>query len=259
MEYSITDKMAVSFSLPVVATKYTGTRPPPTRCGPAFDVHSHADDGNWHGTVQDFNLGLRYNVVQNPLMVTPFIRAVIPSHDYIADGEAAQGRHLRELQMGTHLGRLLDPFLPDAYVQTTIAYTVVERPLDVPLNRTNVALEFGYFVGSSIAVRSFGTYQRTHGGFARAPCTTELFEIHDGILRDNHWRGGVGVSYLLNQSLGLDASYVRVISGSSSHYGSGVSIGLNWIFGRGVKEIAGIASKGIPFADSQEVVFCGMQ
>lgn len=232
LEYSVTDKAALTVGLPFVSTRYTGTRPPPTRCGPAFDAHSLTDDGKWHSTVQDCGFNFRYNIFQQPFLLTPFIGAVLPTHDYEADGEAALGRHLRELHIGVNLGRQLDPILDNGYAHVRYAYAFVERPLGVPLDRSNLSLEVGYLVLNSLSFRGFASYQRTHGGFLRAECETELFQIHDRALRDNHWRAGGGVSFAFNNSFQIYGDYVTVLSGSSSHYGSGVGIGMGWAFGR---------------------------
>ena len=45
-----------------------------------LDFHiSHLDDGAYPGTIQDFRIGLRFNVTRKALLLTPFLAAVIPA------------------------------------------------------------------------------------------------------------------------------------------------------------------------------------
>jgi hypothetical protein len=70
------------------------------------------DDGTYHSTFQDFTTDVRYNLTQRRVVLTPFFRVVIPSNNYTYFAHSAAGRDLREIHIGTNLGRQLDPFLP---------------------------------------------------------------------------------------------------------------------------------------------------
>ena len=76
--YGLTDKIAVSFGVPLVVTRYVGQLPhflasDPTRSNPI-------DDGTWHATVQDFRFDVRYSVTRNlwntGIVLTPFAGSV---------------------------------------------------------------------------------------------------------------------------------------------------------------------------------------
>src|SRR4029078_4200378 len=65
--YGVTDKLAVSVSLPFVTSKYDGQRP-----------HDETtDNGQFHSTFQDFRFDVRYNVARKGLVLEPFIGTVV--------------------------------------------------------------------------------------------------------------------------------------------------------------------------------------
>jgi len=141
--YGVTDRLALNLTLPHVNNKFTD------KVNKPFNLPINVvDDGSYHGALQDFRFELRYNAIRRPFTATPFFAAIIPSHGYQIIGEAAPGRHLREYIVGGYAGRLLNPVLPRAYVHGLASYAIVEREIDISVNRSNVDLQFGYFVPS---------------------------------------------------------------------------------------------------------------
>src|SRR5262245_62050940 len=129
--YGINDRVAVSASLPYVASKYHGSRP-----------HASAlDDGSYHATFQDFQFDIRYNLTRRRLVVTPFASAIIPSHAYEYFAHSAPGRDLRELQVGTYWAKLLDPVLPGLFLQGRYSYGFTQRILGIFHDRSNLELQ----------------------------------------------------------------------------------------------------------------------
>jgi hypothetical protein len=236
-EYGLTDNLAISVGIPYVTAKYTGQGPACPLCAssPLGFQAGPNDDGLYHGAAQDFRVDLRQNIFRRPLILTPSIGVLIPSHHYEQLGEAAIGRGLRELQIGVNLARSLEPFLPDAYVQGRYSYTFVQRDLNVPLNRSNAFMEAGYSITSWLAARGLATWQKTHGGLNGFPefgSTEEFLENHDRLLRDNNWRAGAGVVYSLTESIDVSVTVITVVSGTVTHYGTGITIGTIWSFAR---------------------------
>jgi hypothetical protein len=128
-------------------------------------------------------------------------------------------------------------------VEGRYSYTFVQRDLNVPLNRSNAFMEGGYSFTSSLAVRGLATWQKTHGGLNGFPefgLTEEFLENHDRLLRDNNWRVGAGVIYSLTGSVDLSATVITVVSGSATHFGTGVTFGTIWGFD---KRSSGVASR----------------
>jgi hypothetical protein len=169
--------------------------------------------------------------------LTPFVAAVIPSHHYENVGEAVVGRRLGEVAVGLNAGRSLAPYLPRGYVEGRYAYAFVQRDLGIPLNRSNAIIDLGYSLIPSVTVRAIGTWQRTHGGLRGFPefgTSVDLLQNHDRLLRDNNERLGGGVIYGLSRSIDLSATVITVLGGTSTHYGAGITAGMNWSFNRGM-------------------------
>ncbi|HEY5610046.1 MAG TPA: hypothetical protein VIL97_02465 [Thermoanaerobaculia bacterium] len=231
IDYSVSDRFALSVGIPSVATRNGRDESP-------VAGRSGVDDGQWHSTLQDWRLSARYNVLADPVVLTPFIRVVIPSHDYQTRAEAAPGRNLHEVIAGFEAGRLLSS-LPSAYVHGRLSYAFVEELAGISTDRVNGDLSMGYFVTPALSLSVSGGFQNTNGGlrdtylfdadgFKNPDVPDELFFEHDRLLADDHVRAGVGASYALGRSWSLSAGYATIVSGSNSHYGESYLLGLQW-------------------------------
>ena len=191
-----------------------------------FYQHPFLDDLHYHTTAQDFRFNVRYRLVSHPVVITPFIGSVLPSHDYAYVGEAAPGRNLKELQFGTDVGRRLNPFLRRAYLDGQIAFAIPEQALNIRTTRTNLALEMGYLLNRRLAFRGFAHWQHTLNGlhFPEDLTTPEIILTHERLLKANYWHLGGGVSYALTPKTDVSADVVTFLSGSDTHYGTGVSM-----------------------------------
>ncbi len=227
-EYGLTDKTAVNISVPpFIISKYKGTFP-----------HINAgltDDGNYHGTFQDFRVGLRYNLRMRPLVITPLIEVVVPSHPYEQFAHSLAGYDLREYRFGVNLGRRLDPILPRAFFQTRYTYAVVERKLGIRPNRSRVESQFGYFLTSRLRVSALELLQITHSGldFPRdfPSRKDERWRRHAQITRLNFLNLGIGAGFALTKSVEFFGSWGTDVWGQNGHaLNRAVSFGVNWNF-----------------------------
>jgi len=217
VDYSVSDRWAISWSLPYVSAR--NDRDPSPVAG-----RTGIDDGDFHSTFQDDRFEVRYALLRAPFL-TPFLRYVVPSHKYQTQAEAAPGRGLDQLLAGVYVGTMLDPILPDTYVHALVSYAWVEKSLGISTNRMNVDLTLGYIVTPKFAISLLGNYQKTYGGLTSdevfgGDVSPEQFVGHDRVLRDSHWRIGIGASYALNGDWSLDAAVGTVVSGSNTHYGN---------------------------------------
>ena len=235
IEHNVTDKLAISASIPFVAAKFSRNNGPnatlicPTCPG--------LDDGKYHSTFQDFTVGARYNVSMEPAVVTPSLSVRFPSHHYATSFEAAPGRHLTEVQAGVAAGRAFEPSM---YVAGQYTYTFVQKVLGVSTNRSNADLAVGTVLGPALSVHGLVDWQKTHGGltsdfvlnFDNKASHPSLYRLHDGLIRDNYWRSGIGVGYALTATTNVSASIATVLGGTDTHYGYfynvGVSRSFNW-------------------------------
>ena len=227
--YGLSNKVAVDFSLPYVASRYTGDRPHPTAL----------DDGKYHQTFTDFRFALRYNLTRRGTVLTPYIGTTVPSHGYEYFAHSAPGEQLRELQVGTFVAKMFDRGLPGAFVSGRVAYGFAEKVLDISHNRTMADVELGYFLSSSL--RAFGMFsgQYTHGGIDLPPvgglaALPALYRgVHDQIDRAHHVNLGGGAAYSISDSMDVFGSFVATATGRNEHaLQRGITIGASWSFGR---------------------------
>ena len=111
--YGLTDRLAVTFAVPFIRARYTGAAPHPNA----------QDDGARTTGFQDLRFGVRYNVTRGPLTITPFVGTNMPTHGYEYFAHAAYGPRVRELEVGTYVGRVLSPALPNAFIQARYSYS----------------------------------------------------------------------------------------------------------------------------------------
>jgi hypothetical protein len=227
--YGITDKLALSLSLPFIGAKYDGAFP---HVATGIDA-----TGRYNSTFQDLRFDLRYNVAKKGFVVTPFVGTVVPSHDYTYWAHSAVGRDLRELQLGAYWAKLLDPVLPGLFITGRYSYGFVQRIIDVSHNRSNLDLELGYFAKPELRIFAVGAGQLTHGGYDYpAPelwptLPVALVQHHDQIGRDNELNLGGGVAYSVTPSFDLFGSVVHTVTGRNMHeLEYGATVGVSWSF-----------------------------
>lgn len=230
LTYSFTDRLAASASIPYVAARYEGATPHAAR----------VDDGDYHGTFTDLRLDLRYNLLREPLVVTPFLATVIPTRDYPTFAHAAPSSGLEQYLVGVAMGRRLDPILEAGFAQLRYSYAFAEEVLGISHDRSNVDVELGYFLTQSLGVSATGSYQKTHGGLdLPAPGTPEsaafqrsqYFVHHDQLGQSDFLNVGGVVSYALTGTVDVFASYQTMVWGRNVHaIQPGLAFGLSWGF-----------------------------
>lgn len=240
-EYSLTNRLSVAAGLPYVFSKFTSLNPPapPIPYFPWDQCHC------WQSGWQDFGVTARYNVVhaaEGAFALTPSVSVGVPSHDYQFRGESVLGRDLKEVRIGVDVGQRLDVISPNFLVEGHYSYAFVERVIDIPNNRSNAGVETAYLLfHRKLAARGFASWQRTHGGllFGSLPPASLLFpgEVntperlaqHDRLLRDNYFHAGGGFSYSFPR-MDVFASYTAFVSGTDTHAGRALTLGVSWPF-----------------------------
>jgi hypothetical protein len=227
LSYGVSDRLAVRLNVPFVVSKYEGTFPHPPVAG-----RENLDDGEWHHTFQDLLAEVRFRATRGSLVVTPFAAVVVPTNYYEYYGHGAAGRKLVEGQVGVVAGRLLDPFLPNAYLQVRYLFARPEKVLGVSHDRSQLSFDLGYLLGSAFSVRTFGSWQKSHGGW-RVPIdwparTSPEYQVHDQLNRSDFFRLGGAVSYSLSGSLDISVSGYGTLSARNDVNMSGLGVSLTW-------------------------------
>jgi hypothetical protein len=227
LTYSITDRFAVRVNLPFVISKYDGQYPHPVIPG-----RENLDDGAWRGTFQDFLTEVRFRATTGAIAVTPFASLSVPSHYYEYYGHPAAGGKLVEGQIGVAAARLLDPLLPNAYVQLRYMFGMPEKVLGISHDRSQLSFDLGYLLGSAFTVRALGVWQKTHGGWQEPidwpPPTSPEFQVHDQVRRADYFRLGGAVSYALTGALDINLFGYGTVSAKNDMNMSGFGASLSW-------------------------------
>lgn len=243
VEYGVSSRLAVYGSLPYIESRYEGTHP--HLIGGVAGQVQEWDNGEYHGTFQDFHAGARYNITRHPFAMTPFVEVIVPSHHYPSLAHAAVGKDLRAYVVGGSIGGFLDALLPRMFFQTTVSYAAVQELVDIRPNRSRVEGELGYFITPRLSLRFLESYQVTHDGFdllSFTPMTDALFHgtdihippeyrrYHDRLQRSNYFTLGGGVGFALNDSFEVFVDAAKMVWGESVHPLRGITVGVNTHF-----------------------------
>ena len=229
LDYGIRQGLAVTMHFAYVDSRYNGLRPHKDPTGEIEEV----DDGNWHGSIQDAEVGVHQTVLRAPFVATPFVAYLFPISRYQSIGHAAVGHHLRELKLGAALGRTLRPLLPDAYAQATYTYSVAEREADHSIHRNGVDMELGYYVTSRLSLKGAASYVRSSGGIEWYRFSTEFKRYnfyHDRLANERSWRVGGGAGYALTPRYSLYALGIATVWGANTHAANMFATGVGWNF-----------------------------
>ena len=230
LDYAFTDRFSLSTTLPYILSRFTDQpRPGPCNtigadviCIPVAAVDACRC---WQSAFADVGLTARYNLINHNqmFMVTPSISIGVPSHDYEYVGEAVVGRQLNELRVAVDAGQRLDELLRGLSVQAGYRYSIVERSLDIPNNRSNGLAQAAYAFPNGFSARGVFSWQRTHGGVRvpefinpNNPLYPELRTEFHRLLRDNYLHVGAGAAYAWG-SWDISGSFLITAKGSNSH------------------------------------------
>ena len=235
VEWGLTDRIAMSLTLPVVTAKYTGDDPHPV------DIHgepSGIDDGTYHGGAQDLRFGIRYGLKTGALAIAPLAEATIPSRHYESLGHSVIGKDLRAFRMGVNVGGFLDAVASGLYVQSQLSYTVAQQIAGIRPNRSGLDSEVGYFVTPRLALRFVESLLIVHNGtdFPDPKLRIPVFLLnHDRLQKNKILNLGGGVAFAFTDSLSRFAAFAGMVWGRNVHPHKGINGGLTWHFrtGRG--------------------------
>jgi hypothetical protein len=221
--YAVTDRLTLRVNLPYVASVYHGT----------YAHYYPLDDGSTHGTLTDFRFGARFNVLKDPVALTPFVDGMVPSHHYEYFGHSIAGADLKQLLVGLSFGWRATPFLPRAYLHGRYSYAFVEKVIGISHNRSNLDLQLGYFVTPRLQLYALGMGQETYGGLfldvptIKATWTAADFHYHGQVSRSDLLGVGGGAVFQLTPTLDVSASYLSTVAGRNDHaINSLVSVGM---------------------------------
>jgi hypothetical protein len=195
--------------------------------------------------------------------LTPFFRAVIPSHGYQYFAHSAVGRDQREFHLGANFGRRLNPVIPKAFVQARYSYAFVERVLGIAPNRSDTEFQLGYFLTRRLSLLGTGQWMHTHSGLDlsygvfQSGLTADQYPHHDQIARSSLLDLGGGAAYAVNGTLEMFLSVARSVEGRNGHlHAAVVTVGLSRTFGGRLDRVTTLAVDGGPAPQRALVCTC---
>jgi hypothetical protein len=263
-DFSFTDRLAASVSLPYIAGKYVGPSPHLlVRGDPSTAVA--VDNGDFHGGFQDFRLSVRYALTQGDLKITPLFEATLPSHDYPSFGHATIGFNESEYRVGVSVGRRLNPLLKKAFVQGQYSFGM--SPLvaaNIAPKRSYGELQLGYLVNRHFTLQGSSALTWSHNGidsdYNLFPnnLTVEQYLNHDRIARYKLLDAGGSIEYQVNRSTNFFLSVGHSFYGTNTHLRYLVTtVGFTKAFGTGLSGEKTSARAALPEASKAVVCTCG--
>jgi hypothetical protein len=221
----------VDVGLPLALLEYTGQKSPAS----AHPGGGRYDDGSLHATLTDLRAGARYQLLEDPLALTPHIAVSVPVANYETVGNAVAGRHLKALHLGLAAGRV---FGESTYVHALYEFSIVEK-----YDRTMETAQFGqnrsdftFTVGHKLLDQRLDLHvdvngRVTHGGmnfsqFTMLPMNDQLY--HDPILAETILLVGGGVGYQITNDLGINAGARLFVTGANTQNASVYVFGITW-------------------------------
>lgn len=222
--YGVTDRLSAELSLAWVTTKWIGR---------VEDRHGPLDTGDFHGTFQDIRVAARYQLVEGPVNVAPFVAYGGPVTGYETRGHSAFGRHMEELTLGTSVGGAV---ARRGYWQVLGSYAFVNDidTEDFNLDHVNGDAEVGVGLGR-VTARVFGSGQWMWDGLQLGPMTDHyhLQANHDRFAQSSYLNAGGGVSVSLSSRVDLGVTGFTTVSARNFHALKAIVTSLTWKFGGG--------------------------
>jgi hypothetical protein len=230
LSYVPIEKLEVELSLPLSMVKYTGTE--------SHEPMGKWDDGKNHTTLTDLRAGVRYQLLEAPLVVSPHIAGSIPLADYEVVGFATGGRHIKMLHVGATAARTFDPVIPMLYLAAGYELSLGERSKinecteGVGQMRSDVGTQLGYILlDGKLDINAGFTWRVQHQGvsfknFANVPPACR--EAHDAVLKEEFMFAGVGAGYAITEKLSIQLTTRFFLRGYNTRNQQLYGLDLTW-------------------------------
>jgi hypothetical protein len=229
-EYVPIRNLALGVSLPLVLLKYTGNK-----TAYPHDAGGSYDNGKLHTTLTDLRAGVRYQLLEDPIALSPHLGVSIPVADYETIGNTVAGRHLKALHAGLGIGHV---FGISTYVHLMYEFSLVEKYDRTPetakygQNRSDASFTIGHkLLEQRLDLHADVNMRVTHGGvnfsdFGDFTPDEEMF--HDAILKESMVLVGGGLGYQITNSLAVNLAARLFVSGANTQNASVVAVGFGW-------------------------------
>lgn len=234
-DYAINERWSIFAALPYVRKRFNSEVPwggDPHNPNDPYWIDfvppdkSFWDDGDYHGDLQDFSIGVSYRVAKGPWTLYPFIGYGVPASDYPFFAKAAIGLNLWTVPVGTSFSFV--PYFSDWHFEGNVAYVFSEKPLGVNVDYWLVDLSAGYWFKANLSVDAFITLKYVRDGLsllspsfldegAGSPPVypddydTEAWWHHDRLVGHQNLNLGLGIDYFFTPEWKLSGSAYQSI------------------------------------------------
>ncbi|MEO8742683.1 MAG: hypothetical protein ABI365_05765 [Lysobacteraceae bacterium] len=239
VDYGFADRWAVSATLPFGSNRGTGTDHDPSFFSDPHGQHL-IDDGRYHGGWKDWTVGVRYQWLTAPILVTPYVKYGFPTHDYQYYGESALGLRQTELQFGVDAGIRFPQPWQNLYVTSELSYSWMQDKGIRRVNHSTFSLDLGYFFTPKFSARAGLAHRWSYNGldFPAAvlnPDGSLNFDVlfhHDTIRNITFTEVHLDFDYQINDRYTLSVETSRTLDGAANAnlIKSAVSIGISRSF-----------------------------
>jgi hypothetical protein len=221
VDYGLTDTVALTAGVPYIKGKYMGDFPHLHTGFPDHHDDPVIDDGKYHGGLQDYNLGLRKQLMTEPVLVTPFVSLGYPSRAYPFRGHSAIGTRLWHVELGSAVASQFGPELDDFYVQARYGYSIRQKARGIGIRSSKLDLELGYAFTPRLSARLLGVWLKTHNGLNVPvdfpPPPDPLGYEHDRVLNTDSVNLGAGVAFAVNRHYSVFGTWFSTVQSKNAH------------------------------------------
>ncbi len=224
-DYGLSDRWAINISLPYISKRHRGADPhnPLTDLDDPHGEHL-IDDGNFHSGYQDWGLDLRYQWLDGPWVVTPFIGFGTPSHNYVTYAHSALGNHQNQLRFGVNVQKRMPPPWQNLYFEGQYKYAYEQNRSIRRVNNGTLTLTMGYLFSPDISAHASLVGFQTYHGYDFPTYATltnfrdDVWFHHDELLAQKSVIANVGMDYRLGDHYMISAEYGQMVWGSGVHW-----------------------------------------
>lgn len=222
VDYRLDERWSVNAALPYIRKRAVNDRGfhNPARLAVPRPDSKFLDDGDYHGTWQDWQLGVTYHTDFAGFDVRPHAVLTYPSRDYTFFASAAAGQRLGRLRLGFDISRRLGS--SNFHYSAGYSYELVEKVLGNNLDKQHLRLSGRYDVSPQLSASVFAVGRRGRGldpaiFLRESRLGSELWYQHDRLLRHNYGLAGIGVAWRFNDVWSISGSTSRMVWGDSIH------------------------------------------
>ena len=205
------------------------------------------DDGNYHGALQDFSIGVSYRFQEGPWILSPYVSYGVPASNYPFFAKAAIGLNLWTIPVGMSFSFV--PYFSDWHFGGNVAYVFSEKPLDVNVDYWLVDLSAGYWFRANLSVDAFLSLKYVRGGVSllspvflddgasNPPVYPNDFDTvewwqHDRLVGHRNLNLGIGIDYFFNREWKVSGSgYQSIWTEESNEVDFAFTLGFTRFFG----------------------------